>query len=200
MQLKGSEKDGRRWEYSSFSQPVFQANASLSHARPQWMRRKITDWLSEANHLPHSIKYRADRTGTTTGHIKSDLTKELFLNNPWLSIFDQEPHIKCYINSRVNDVWVHLSYPGGRRRSRVEPACCSTWPRTRRSWWGWRPPSPRPASPHRRPACASCSVCRRRNINQGGMLPWGGVLEEFITLLKIIIYAHLSASAILSSI
>lgn len=55
---------------------------------------------------------------------------------------------------------VHILYPGSHRRSTAAPACCNTWPRTHKSWWGWRPPSPRPASPHRRPACASCSVCK----------------------------------------
>lgn len=69
-------------------------------------------------------------------------------------------------------VWVcvSVSYPGGHRKSRVAPTCCSTWPRTHKSWWVWRLRSPRPASPHRRPAYASCSACRRTNESQNGLL------------------------------
>lgn len=67
-------------------------------------------------------------------------------------------------------VWAQVLYPGGRRKSRVALACCSTWPRTHRSWWAWRLLSLRPASPHRRPSCASCSVCRRRNKIRRGTL------------------------------
>lgn len=105
-----------------------------------------------------------------------------FFNKMWTSIFDQ--HINSYIMCAwIIEVWVYLlaSYPDYHRRSRVAPACCSTWPRTHRSWWGWRLRSPRPASPHRRPACASCSVCERRNGIQKCMLPWGGLFGMLIT-------------------
>ncbi len=101
---------------------------------------------------------------------------------------------------QIIDVRVFLSYPGGHRKSRVAPACCSTWPRTHRSWWEWRRPSPRPASPRRRPACASCSVCRRRNETKRRF-------GKFITLktndptvwLKIGVHTRPSASASLLS-
>lgn len=74
-----------------------------------------------------------------------------------MSVSDEELH---------HVMRVRLPYPGGHRSSRGAPACCSTWPRTHKSWWGWRPPSPRPASLRRHTACASCSVCRRRNNNE----------------------------------
>lgn len=173
MQLKAQKKQGSgSWDYvstkqstaSHYSQTVSQANALLNHARPQWMREKLQTGF-EMQTVPH----RAINTGQPGleplliywSHISESSDRRA--KHEWVSLIKSNTLgvTFCVFSS----MWVPLSYPGGHRKSRVAPACCSTWPRTRRSWWGWRPPSPRPASPHRRPACASCSVCRGRNVN-----------------------------------
>ena len=98
-------------------------------------------------------------------------------------IFDEHLNLACYHvcwHQSCVSVCVSVSYPGCRRRSRAAPACCSTWPRTHRSWSGSRPPSPRPASLRRRPAWASCSVCRRNESQRLDV----GIISLVISIYK----------------